>query len=171
MSGTTKGGYLPNFQVFRIGGIPFLVKVKPAKRGAEFERTYKHCEMGESGECASCGNSWAGTDAGLGKLCISNDTSFVAIHKWNKRGNFGLGTIWESNQGEFQKKYDNNKKALLASPEAEGTVTLRPYTRHKRKHGKSGPSGVHTGGGGGRTETKSTRGALRRARRSGLGLV
>lgn len=174
--GTVRGGYLPNLQVFYSGGIPNLVKVKPAKVGTQFHRNVKHCKFGDEGECASCANAIAGMDAGIGKLCISNDATFIAVHKWirSKKMSYGIGTIYRSNQGKFQKKFDSDKEALLASPEAEGTVLLHPYTRHKHASG-SGPSGPSGKGGGGPNKTvmrtrTSPKGARRRALRSGLGM-
>jgi hypothetical protein len=175
--GTINGGYLPNMQVFYSGGIPNLVKVKPAKNSVQFHRNIKHCKFGDEGECASCANAVAGMDAGVGKLCISNDATFIAIHKWvrTKKMSYGIGTIYRSDQGKFQRRFDADKEGLLASGDAEGTVVLHPYTRHKQGS-RSGPSGPSGQGGGGpqktvmRTRT-SPKGARRRAARSGLGLL
>ncbi len=176
-SGTVNGGYLPNLQVCYVGGLPHLIRVKPAKVGKTFIRTIKHVKMGDEGECASCANAWAGMDAGVGKLCISNDTTFVTADKWVRKGkmSYGIGAIYSHDQGPWQQRFDTNKEALLNSPEAEGVVTLRPYTRHKTgsRSGKSGQAGKLGHGPGGKTIMRtrtSLKGALRRARRSGLGL-
>jgi len=178
--GTIRGGYLPNMQVFYMSGIPNLIKVKPAKTKVQFPRTLKHCRIGDPGECGSCANAEAGKDARIAPFCISNDATFIAIHKWvrTKKQNYGLGTIYRSDQGPFQRRFDHNKEELLASSEAEGIVTLRPYTRHKTESqpGRpSGPSGKRSGIGGQNKTSMRTRtsehGGRRRAKRSGLGIL
>lgn len=177
-TGTVKGGYLPNYQVFYVSGVPCLVKVKPAKEEKQFSRSIKHVKIGNPGECASCANAEAGMEAGIGKLCISNDSTFIAINKWVRNGsrNFGIGTIYSHDQGPFQKRFDTDKEGLLASLDAEGVVTLKPYTRHRKPvaSGKSGRSGALKAGPGGKTVMRtrtSEKGALRRAKRAGLGFT
>lgn len=165
--------YLPNLLSFMVGGFPYLVRVKPATKHATFLRELRHCQLGEEGECAHCANANAGRDAGLGKFCISTDSRFIGIEKFVKTKKYGMiaiGTIWEHKQGAFQKKFDENKKALLSSEEAVAEVTLYPYRTKKPGSGPSKKSGVRTG----KIPVRKMRphgsvhGSLKRAQRSGL---
>lgn len=162
--------YLSNMVCVYVGEIPFLIKVAPAKTPTSFAREFRHCKAGQEGECGSCANALAGMDAGVGKLCFSLDYRFIAVHKIVKTRKrvYGIGTIYRSDQGKFQKRYDNDKKALLNSLDARGEVKLYPYVIQKN-HG-SGPSGKHVNAGGTRTikPRTSKRGSILRAQRSGF---
>lgn len=171
--------YLKNKVSFFIGGAPYIAKVKPAKTAEEFPRELKHCELGEEGECASCANAQAGMDAGVAPFMVFIDSRAVGIDKWVRisRGKnsayMGVGRIWEHGQSWFQKKYDMNKEALLASPDAVGTVRLRPYRTNKPGSGPKkkrqltdSPRGVRP-----MPDHRSRKGALRRAQRAGIFFV
>src|SRR6185503_5450768 len=112
----------------------------------------------------------------IGKLCFSLDSRFITIDKIvrTKDGAHGVGTIYRSEQGRFQKKFDKDKSALLNSDEAVGEVRLYPYpvTKKRSPGSSSGPSGKSTGEGRRKIRTikdpSSARGSIKRARRSGF---
>lgn len=168
--------YLPNMVCVQSGGIPLLVKVEPAKEGTVFRREYRHCRDGQEGECGSCANALGGMDAGVGKLCFSLDSRFIAVDRIikNRRGTYGIGKIYRSEQGAFQKKFDTDKDALLSSPDAVGEVVLYPYPirKNKSKPGKSTKRGGKRPNAGRPTRVVNVRtnfkGSIKRARRSGF---
>ncbi len=84
----TRDGYLPNLITTIVGGMPMVLKVKPQKEGAGFQRHYHNCARGVEGECGECANADAGMEAGIAPFCISNDATFIGVDKFQKTKNY-----------------------------------------------------------------------------------
>ncbi len=175
MSKQKRSPYLPYMVKIYVGGFPYQVKVKPATTHEKYLRETKHCEDGEPGECAACANSIAGMAAGVAPYLAFSDSRVVGVYKFVKikkgGGIIGIGKIWEHKQGEFQKRYDTDKAALLKSDEAIGEVHLYPYRQGRRPMGSRSKLRGYDETQGVRTfkeSPKSKKGSLRRAQRSGL---
>lgn len=163
--------YLPNRFFIKVPGTgkTFLrvpIKVKPAKKGARFYRTINHCKAGIQGECATCANSEAAVDAGLGVLAQFTDSRACIVDKLDKRGTPIEGTLYEHRQSSFQKRFDTDKGALLRSEEAEGWVTLSPISPSHHNRAPNKPRGPRENED--KSGSKMSKGAMARAKRSGV---
>lgn len=143
------------------------VKAKALKRELSFHRSREDVEHGVQGECATCANAVGSVRAGLAKLAQFTDSRAYLVDKFNARGVPTECYVGVHEQGEFQRKFDKNKKALLKADECEGIVKIRPLdvNRH-RNNAERKPSARYAA----KTaiQKKRERGAAARAQRAGI---
>jgi hypothetical protein len=143
------------------------VKAKPLRRKLSFHRTREDVAHGVQGECATCANAVGASRSGLAELVQFTDSRVYLVDRFDKHGVPTECTVGEHDQGEFQKKFDTNKKALMKSDMCEGAVNIRPLdmSRHKNNAARK-PSARYA------TKTsiqvRRERGAAARAQRAGI---
>lgn len=142
------------------------VKAKPLKRELTFHRSREDVKQGIQGECGTCANAISAVRNNLCLLAQFTDSRAYLVDKFDKNGVPRECYIGEHSQGEFQRRFDKNKKALLKSDQCEGIVTIRPFDpkRHRNRSANK-PTGPHSPT---TTQKKRERGAAARAMRVGI---
>jgi hypothetical protein len=143
------------------------IKAKPLKRQLEFIRNRADVEQGIQGECGTCANAIGAVRNGLALLAQFTDSRVILVDKINKMGVPTEGFIGVHRQGNFQRKFDKNKKALLRSEECEGIVKIEPFDE-KRGRRRSSPGASAKRGPSTAVQQKRERGAAARAQRAGI---
>lgn len=143
------------------------VKAKPLKRELSFFRSRDDVSHGVQGECATCANAVSASRNGLAELVQFTDSRAYLVDKFDKHGVPTECSIGEHDQGNFQREFDKNKKALMKSDKCEGIVKIRPLSMNRhRNNAVSKPTGPHAAPSS--TQKKRERGAAARAQRAGI---
>lgn len=143
------------------------IKAKPLKRQLEFYRNRADVEQGIQGECGTCANAIGAVRNGLALLAQFTDARVILVDKINKMGVPTEGFVGVHRQGDFQKKFDKNKKALLRSDECEGIVKIQPFDERRGRRQQS-PGASAKRNPSSATQKKRERGAAARAQRAGI---
>lgn len=166
------GKYLKNKVYITLPGtgkkqVKIPVKAKPLRRKLSFHRTRDDVVHGVQGECASCANAIGASRSGLAEVVQFTDSRAYLVDRFDKHGVPTECTVGEHDQGNFQREFDTNKRALLRSDMCEGMVSIRPLSlgRHQNKspNKPTGPKAGPTS-----RQVKRERGAAARAQRAGI---
>jgi hypothetical protein len=164
--------YLPHLVYLTLPGtgnkrVRVPVKAKPLKRTLAFFRGRADVEQGIQGECGTCANAIAAVRNELCQLAQFTDSRAYLVDKFDKNGVPRECFVGEHSQGEFQRQFDRNKKALLKSDQCEGVVTISPFNlKRHRNNNPNRPTGPKNGPTA--TQKKRERGAAARALRAGI---
>jgi hypothetical protein len=143
------------------------VKAKPLRRKISFTRTREDVAHGVQGECATCANAVGASRNGLAELVQFTDSRVYLVDRFDKHGVPTECTVGEHDQGDFQREFDTNKKALMRSDMCEGVVTIRPLDM-KRHQNRAANKPQGAGNGPTDRQVKRERGAAARAQRAGI---
>jgi hypothetical protein len=143
------------------------VKARPLTRELVFHRSRADVQHGIQGECATCANAISSVRNGLCELAQFTDSRAYLVDKLDKNGTPVSCLVGVHDQGDFQRKFDKNKKALLRADECEGIVKIKPLDvmRHRNRAANkpTGPKNGPTA-----AQKKRERGAAARAQRAGI---
>lgn len=142
------------------------VRAKPLKHEMAFIRNRADVEQGVQGECGTCANAIGAVRAGLCELAQFTDARAYLVTKLDKHGTPKECVVGIHKQGEFQRRFDKNKRALLRSDDCEGIVKIMPLMEHGKNKAPNKPTGPHKGPSA--TQVKRARGAAARAQRAGI---
>lgn len=166
------GKYLKNKVYITLPGtgkkmVRVPVKAKPLTKELVFYRSKADVEHGIQGECATCANAISSVRNGLCELAQFTDSRAYLVDKLDKNGTPVSCVVGVHDQGEFQRKFDKNKKALLRSEDCEGIVKIKPFDVNRyRNNAERKPAPRYAKPT--LAQKKRERGAAARAERAGI---